>query len=213
MEQNNCNCEDKFEAHGLMDCITNALDARDPYTGHHSLRVSDMACQLCSYLGLSPEETRTIHIAAHLHDIGKIGIPDAILRKPDRLSSDEWSVMKDHTKIGAEILCESPGFEEIAEIVLHHHERYDGRGYPDNEELSYIPLGSRIIAVCDSIDAMASARAYRRAMPLDACRSEIEKCIGTMYDPQVAMTALVHWDELTAVYREENIAKTEITIR
>lgn len=213
MEQNNCNCEDKFEAHGLVDCITNALDARDPYTGHHSLRVSDMACQLCSYLGLSPEETRTIHIAAHLHDIGKIGIPDAILRKPDRLSSDEWSVMKDHTKIGAEILCESPGFEEIAEIVLHHHERYDGRGYPDNAELSYIPLGSRIIAVCDSIDAMASVRAYRRAMPLDACRSEIEKGIGTMYDPQVAMTALVHWDELTAVYREENIAKTEITIR
>lgn len=213
MEQNNCNCEDKFEAHGLVDCITNALDARDPYTGHHSLRVSDMACRLCSYLGLSPEETRTIHIAAHLHDIGKIGIPDAILRKPDRLDNQEWAVMKDHTKIGAEILCESPGFEEIAEIVLHHHERYDGRGYPDNAELSYIPLGSRIIAVCDSIDAMASARAYRRAMPLDACRNEIEKGIGTMYDPQVAMTALVHWDELTAVYREENIAKTEITIR
>ena len=212
MEQNNCNCEDKFEAHGLVDCITNALDARDPYTGHHSLRVSDMACRLCSYLELSPEETRTIHIAAHLHDIGKIGIPDAILRKPDRLSSDEWSVMKDHTKIGAEILCESPGFEEIAEIVLHHHERYDGRGYPDNAELSYIPLGSRIIAVCESIDAMASARAYRRALPLDTCRNEIEKGIGTMYDPQVAMTALAHWDELTAVYREDNIAKTEITI-
>lgn len=212
MEQNNCSCEDKFEAHGLVDCITNALDARDPYTGHHSLRVTDMACRLCSYLGLSTEETRTIHIAAHLHDIGKIGIPDAILRKPDRLSSDEWSVMKDHTKIGAEILCESPGFEEIAEIVLHHHERYDGRGYPDNTELSYIPLGSRIIAVCDSIDAMASARAYRRALPLETCRNEIEKGIGTMYDPQVAMTALAHWDELTAVYREDNIAKTEITI-
>ena len=212
MDHRNCNCEDKFEAHGLVDCITNALDARDPYTGHHSLRVSDMACLLCGSLGLSPEETRTIHIAAHLHDIGKIGIPDAILRKPDRLSNDEWSVMKDHTKIGAEILCESPGFEEIAEIVLHHHERYDGRGYPDNTELSYIPLGSRIIAVCDSIDAMASARAYRRALPLDTCRSEIEKGIGIMYDPQVAMTALAHWDELTAVYREENKTSLEITI-
>ncbi|MBP3541097.1 MAG: HD domain-containing protein [Clostridia bacterium] len=209
MEHRNCACEEKFEAHGLVDCITNALDARDPYTGHHSLRVSDMACLLCSYLGLSVEETRTIHIAAHLHDIGKIGIPDAILRKPDRLTNQEWSVMKDHTKIGAEILCESPGFEEIAEIVLHHHERYDGRGYPDNSELSYIPLGSRIIAVCDSIDAMASARAYRRALPLDICRSEIEKGIGTMYDPQVAMTALAHWDELTAVYQEENKTNTE----
>lgn len=212
MEQNNCNCEDKFEAHGLVDCITNALDARDPYTGHHSLRVSDMACQLCRYLGLSPEETRTIHIAAHLHDIGKIGIPDAILRKPDRLTNQEWSVMKDHTKIGAEILCESPGFEEIAEIVLHHHERYDGRGYPDNSELSYIPLGARIIAVCDSIDAMASARAYRQALPLDTCRSEIEKGIGTMYDPLVAAAALVHWEELTAVYRQESKTNLEIPI-
>ena len=212
MDHRNCSCENGFEAHGLVDCITNALDARDPYTGHHSLRVSDMACRLCGYLELSPEETRTIHIAAHLHDIGKIGIPDAILRKPDRLTSQEWSVMKDHTKIGAEILCESPGFEKIAEIVLHHHERYDGRGYPDNSELSYIPLGSRIIAVCDSIDAMASARAYRPALPLDTCRSEIEKGIGSMYDPQVAMTALAHWDELTAVYREENNTNLEIPI-
>ena len=212
MEHRNCTCEDKFEAHGLVDCITNALDARDPYTGHHSLRVSDMACLLCGYLGLSQEETRTIHIAAHLHDIGKIGIPDAILRKPDRLTNQEWSVMKDHTKIGAEILCESPGFEEIAEIVLHHHERYDGRGYPDNSELSYIPLGARIIAVCDSIDAMASARAYRQALPLDTCRSEIEKGIGTMYDPLVTAAALVHWEELTAVYRQESKTNLEIPI-
>ena len=212
MEHRNCTCEDKFEAHGLVDCITNALDASDPYTGHHSLRVSDMACLLCGYLGLSQEETRTIHIAAHLHDIGKIGIPDAILRKPDRLTNQEWSVMKDHTKIGAEILCESPGFEEIAEIVLHHHERYDGRGYPDNSELSYIPLGARIIAVCDSIDAMASARAYRQALPLDTCRSEIEKGIGTMYDPLVAAAALVHWEELTAVYRQESKTNLEIPI-
>lgn len=201
MEHRHCTCEDDFEAHGLVDCITNALDARDPYTGNHSRRVSDMACRLCGYLGLGRAETRTIHIAAHLHDIGKIGIPDAILRKPDRLDNREWTIMKDHTKIGAEILCESPGFEEIAQIVLHHHERYDGRGYPDNSELSYIPLGARIIAVCDSIDAMASARAYRAALPLDTCRSEIEKGIGTMYDPQVAMTALAHWDDLTAVYQ------------
>lgn len=212
MEHQHCTCEADFQGHGLVDCITNALDARDPYTGNHSRRVSDMACLLCRYLGLSNEETQQVHIAAHLHDIGKIGIPDAILRKPDRLTHQEWSVMKDHTKIGAEILCESPGFEEIAQMVLHHHERYDGRGYPDNSELDYIPLGARIIAVCDSIDAMASARAYRRALPLDTCRSEIEKGIGTMYDPQVAMTALAHWDELTAVYREENQTTLSITI-
>lgn len=199
-----CHCEETYESHRLVECIANALDARDPYTGNHSRRVSDMACLLCRYLGLSAQETRTIHIAAHLHDIGKIGIPDAVLRKPGRLDDQEWAVMKDHTKIGAEILCQAAGFEEVSRIILHHHERYDGKGYPNNAELDFIPLGARIIAVCDSIDAMASARAYRKALPMDTCRTEIEKNIGTMYDPQVAMTALAHWDELSEIYREEN---------
>ncbi len=198
-----CHCEESYESHTLVECIANALDARDPYTGNHSRRVSDMACMLCRYLGLSKEQTQTIHIAAHLHDIGKIGIPDAVLRKPERLDDQEWAVMKDHTKIGAEILCQAAGFEEIGQIILNHHERYDGKGYPNNAELDFIPLGARIIAVCDSIDAMASARAYRKALPMDVCRTEIEKNIGTMYDPQIAMTALAHWDELTAIYREE----------
>ena len=212
MEHTHCNCEESHESHELLKCIANALDARDPYTGNHSRRVSDMACQLCGYLELSEEETQTIHIAAHLHDIGKIGIPDAVLRKPARLDAEEWAVMKDHPKIGAEILCQASGFQEIARIILNHHERYDGRGYPNNGELGDIPLGARIIAVCDSIDAMASARAYRKALPLDTCRSEIEKNIGTMYDPQIAMTALAHWDELTALYAEENEKAYNISI-
>ncbi|MBE5814592.1 MAG: HD domain-containing protein [Clostridiales bacterium] len=199
-----CHCEETYEAHQLVECIANALDARDPYTGNHSRRVSDMACLMCRYLGLSAEETQTIHIAAHLHDIGKIGIPDAVLRKPGRLDDREWAIMKDHPKIGAEILCQADGFQEIAQIILHHHERYDGKGYPNNAELEYIPLGARIIAVCDSIDAMASARAYRKALPMDTCRTEIEKNIGTMYEPRIAMTALAHWEELTRFYTEEN---------
>ena len=199
-----CHCEETYEAHQLVECIANALDARDPYTGNHSRRVSDMACLLCRYLGLRAEETQTIHIAAHLHDIGKIGIPDAVLRKPGRLDDREWAIMKDHPKIGAEILCQADGFQEIAQIILHHHERYDGKGYPNNAELEYIPLGARIIAVCDSIDAMASARAYRKALPMDTCRTEIEKNIGTMYEPRIAMTALAHWEELTQFYTEEN---------
>ena len=198
-----CHCEETYESHRLVECIANALDARDPYTGNHSRRVSDMACLLCRYLGLGEQDTQTIHIAAHLHDIGKIGIPDAVLRKPGRLDDQEWAVMKDHTKIGAEILCQAAGFEEISQIILNHHERYDGKGYPNNAEMDFIPLGARIIAVCDSIDAMASARAYRKALPMDTCRTEIEKNIGTMYDPQIAMTALAHWDELTDIYREE----------
>lgn len=207
-----CHCEEQYESHDLVECIANALDARDPYTGNHSRRVSDMACMLCHYLALSEKETQTIHIAAHLHDIGKIGIPDAILRKPARLNDYEWAVMKDHPKIGAEIIGQAAGLQEIARIILNHHERYDGRGYPNNTELEFIPLGARIIAVCDSIDAMASARAYRKALPLDTCRTEIEKNIGTMYDPQIAMTALAHWEELTTVYREENEKAYNISI-
>lgn len=93
MEHNHCNCEESYESHELVDCITNAPDARDPYTGNHSLRVSDMACQLCRYLGLSEAETQTVHIAGHLHDVSKISIPDAILRKPGRLTDAEWAVM------------------------------------------------------------------------------------------------------------------------
>jgi len=216
MEHTHCHCEENFESHELVECIANALDARDPYTGNHSRRVSDMACQLCGYLELSEEETQTIHIAAHLHDIGKIGIPDRILRKPGRLTDEEWAIMKDHPKIGAEILCKAPRFQEIAQIILNHHERYDGYGYPNNTERDFIPLGARIIAVCDSIDAMASARAYRRALPLDTCRNEIEKNLGTMYDPQVAMMALAHWDELTADYLDEiayNISNNDDTMQ
>ena len=207
-----CHCEEQYESHDLVECIANALDARDPYTGNHSRRVSDMACMLCHYLGLSEKETQTIHIAGHLHDIGKIGIPDAILRKPGRLDDQEWAMMKDHPKIGAEILYQAAGFEEIGQIILNHHERYDGRGYPNNNELDAIPLGARIIAVCDSIDAMASARAYRKALPMDVCRTEIEKNIGTMYDPRIAMTALAHWDELTDMYKTENEKAYNISI-
>lgn len=207
-----CHCEETYQSHELVECIANALDARDPYTGNHSRRVSDMACMLCRYLGLSEQETQTIHIAAHLHDIGKIGIPDAILCKPGRLDDREWGIMKDHPKIGAEILCTAPGFSEIGQIILNHHERYDGKGYPNSSELDYIPLGARIIAVCDSVDAMASARAYRKALPLDTCRNEIEKNIGTMYDPRIALAVLAHWDELTATYREDNEKAYNISI-
>jgi HD-GYP domain-containing protein (c-di-GMP phosphodiesterase class II) len=195
-----CECEPNFEYHDLVECITSALDARDPYTGNHSRRVSDMACFLCGKLGLSQTETQEIHISGHLHDIGKIGIPDRVLLKTDKLNDEEWVLMKKHPEIGADILSKSPHFSRIAAIILHHHERWDGRGYPFGAKGEEIPLGARIIAVCDSIDAMASARSYRKALPLEICKGEIEKNIGIMYDPQVAHSALEHWQELTAEY-------------
>ncbi len=191
---------DKQVYHELVDCITSALDARDPYTGDHSRRVSDMACAICELMGLSQKEYDETHIAAHLHDIGKIGVPDAILLKPSSLNDEEWAIMKKHPQIGADILSKSPHFSRISAIILHHHERFDGKGYPFGAKGEEIPLGARIIAVCDSIDAMASARAYRKALPIEICRSEIERNVGLMYDPDVANLILSHWEIAEKMY-------------
>lgn len=191
---------DKQVYHELVDCITSALDARDPYTGDHSRRVSDMACAICELMGLSQNEYDETHIAAHLHDIGKIGVPDAILLKPSSLNDEEWAIMKKHPQIGADILAKSPHFSRISAIILHHHERFDGKGYPFGAKGEEIPLGARIIAVCDSIDAMASARAYRKALPIEICRSEIERNVGLMYDPDVANLILSHWEIAEKMY-------------
>ncbi len=196
----NCDCETNYEEHDLVDCITSALDARDPYTGNHSRRVSDMACELCHVLGLSHDMTREIHIAGHLHDIGKIGIPDKVLLKPGRLNDEEWELMKQHPKIGADILSGCQKFDRIAAIILHHHERFDGKGYPFGAKGEEIPVGSRIIAVCDSIDAMASSRAYRSAMSLEKVREEIEKNAGLMYDPVIAKAMLDNWSIVEHTY-------------
>ena len=162
----NCECEIDYEYHEFVECITSALDARDPYTGKHSERVSDMACFIGELMGLTEAETQEIHIAGHLHDIGKIGIPDRVLLKEGKLDDEEWKLMKKHPEIGADILSKSSHFARLAAIILHHHERWDGKGYPFGAKGTEIPLGARIIAVCDSIDAMASKRAYRNALPL-----------------------------------------------
>lgn len=197
---NICECEKSYEYHEIVDCIASALDARDPYTGNHSRRVSDMACLLCGYMGMSDEETQEIHIAGHLHDIGKIGIRDSVLMKAGKLNDDEWEQMKRHPQIGADILAKSPNFSRISAIILHHHERFDGKGYPFGAAGDEITIGARIIAVCDSIDAMASARAYRKALPLDVCYNEIEINIGKMYDPEIAKTVLKHWNSVAEMY-------------
>ncbi|MBQ8171865.1 MAG: HD-GYP domain-containing protein [Oscillospiraceae bacterium] len=196
-----CKCEEKFANHDLVECITSALDARDPYTGDHSRRVSDMACFLSRKLGMTEDEVQEIHIAGHLHDIGKIGIPDRVLLKEGKLDDEEWMLMKKHPEIGSEIMSKSEEFSRIAAILLHHHERWDGKGYPFGAKGEEIPLGARIIAVCDSIDAMMSRRSYRNALSSEVCRCEIEKNIGIMYDPTVAKIALENWEKLTEDYK------------
>lgn len=205
IDTNNIITPDNELYHEFVECISSALDARDPYTGNHSRRVSDTATLLAKMLGLSDDEIQEIHIAAHLHDIGKIGIPDSVLLKPGRLDDEEWKMMKRHPQIGADILAKSPRFSRISAIILHHHERYDGKGYPFGAKEQEIPLGSRIIAVCDSIDAMASARAYRKALPLDTVYEEIEKNIGLMYDPDVAKKILDNRSIIEEVYGHKEL--------
>lgn len=128
IDANSIITQDNKLYHEFVECISSALDARDPYTGDHSRRVSDTATVLAKMLGLADDEIQEIHIAAHLHDIGKIGIPDSILLKPGRLDDEEWALMKQHPQIGAYILSKSPSFSRISAIILHHHERYDGKG-------------------------------------------------------------------------------------
>lgn len=185
--------------HDLIFGIVTALEARDEYTASHSNRVSDTTEQICTLLNLTEDEAETIHIAAHLHDIGKIGIEDRILRKQGDLNNKEWELIKQHPVIGYEILKKVERFEEIAIIVRHHHERWDGNGYPDGLKGEEIPFGSRIIAIADSIDAMMHERQYRKGMSAEACKSEVEKNIGSMYDPKIANFILEKWDIILKV--------------
>lgn len=197
-----CNfCENENQYHEIIDCITCALDARDTYTAGHSQRVSDMALRICQLIGLKEKDIEKIHMAAHLHDIGKIGVPDAVLKKEGRLTEEEFACMKKHTIIGAEILGKSSVLRELSEIVLLHHERYDGKGYPTGRAGNEIPVGARIIAICDSIDAMTSNRCYRKAFDFEYCYREIERNLGKMYDPMIGRYVLEHWENITGVVK------------
>lgn len=188
-----------IDYHEIIDCIVSALDAKDRYTAGHSQRVSDMSLVVCDLLGLKKDNTQKIHIAAHLHDIGKIGIPDAILHKKGRLTNEDWEIIKKHPQIGAEILSKSYHLNELKEIVLNHHERFDGKGYPHGLKAEKIPVGSRIIAICDSIDAITSTRYYRKAHSFEFCYDEIEKNLGIIYDPMIGRYVLDHWERVIQI--------------
>lgn len=182
--------------HDIIDCIIAALEARDRNTADHSRRVSDMCEQVCRLMQLSQDETEKIHMAAHVHDIGKIGIADSVLMKPGPLSEDEWKLVMEHPEIGANILSRSRGLSEIAHIVLCHHERWDGVGYPNKIKQEDIPLGARIIAICDSIDAMMSERAYRRSLTSEQCQNEIANNSGIIYDPAIVSVVTGNWESV-----------------
>lgn len=162
------------------------VEAKDPYTRGHSDRVSEFSVLIGKKLSLSEDQIKVLQVGGLFHDIGKIGIPDSILLKEAKLTDDEYSQIKNHPSIGAHILCNAEVFKDIIPIVKHHHERYDGKGYPGKLVGDDIPYLARIAAVADTFDAMTSKRTYRDALPLEVVRAEIEKCSGTQFDPTIA---------------------------
>lgn len=175
----------KHMFHDIIECLVAALEAKDEYTSGHSTRVGDMAFDLAKNIGLRSNECEKIHIAAHLHDIGKIGVSENVLNKKGKLLPHEWTQIKRHPQIGFEILNKSKKLKDIAEIVLCHHERWDGKGYPNNLQGLNIPLGSRIIAICDTIDAMMSIRPYRASFSIEETRQEIIANKAIQFDPKL----------------------------
>lgn len=173
-----------------LTALTSALDFRDNETGGHSDRVVGYMELLLEQMNIRGAELATLRRGALLHDVGKIGVPDNVLRKPTALSETEWAVMKRHPEFGAQIIAGIPFLEEVARIVRHHHERWDGMGYPNGLKGDRIPLGARIFAVGDSFDAMTSDRPYRRALLIDAAREEIRRCGGSQFDPAVVTAFL-----------------------
>jgi len=193
-----------LQFHDLILCIISALEARDPYTSHHSSRVAEMTEKICEIIGLNEWEKEICHIAAHLHDIGKIGIRDYVLLKKGELNDEEWEAMKSHSVTGYNILMKANSFEVVARVVRSHHERFDGKGYPDGLKGVEIPLGARIIAIADSIDAMISDRPYRKGMDTNVCKEQIAKNSGIMYDPAITAKVLEHWEEVLKSREDES---------
>lgn len=164
--------------------LAETVDLRDPYTAGHSKRVALYSKRLAMHLGLAAHDVEQIESGALMHDIGKVGIPDAVLFKPAALDAEERMLIRGHPVIGAGILSGLPSMVEIVPCILHHHERVDGRGYPDGLAGDDIPMGARVIAVADAFDAMTTDRPYRRGLAIDAAVTELRGQAGTQFDPR-----------------------------
>lgn len=179
------------------------IEAKDIYTRGHSDRVAAFSVLIGQKLGLSDKDLRTLQIGGLFHDVGKIGVPDSILQKEGKLTDDEYSQIKQHPNIGVHILSNATIFEDILPIVEHHHEKYDGTGYPGKLAGEDIPYLARIAAIADSFDAMSSRRAYRDSLPLDKIISEFMRCRGTQFDPKLDDLFIDilenHFDEIKAI--------------
>ncbi len=167
-----------------------AVEARDPHTKWHSLNVAKLSQLLAQELGLPQQQIQIIHAAGLLHDIGKIGIPDSVLTKSGPLTDEEYDLIKQHPAIGINILEQTSFFHAELPLILHHHERYDGQGYPEGLAGQKIPLGARILHITDSIEAMLAKRTYKESYSLEKVISELHRCKSTQFDPMVAQIAV-----------------------
>lgn len=166
--------------------LVNTIEAKDTYTAGHSERVTRYSLLITDVLKLSQEEKSVVRLAGLLHDIGKIGIIEGILKKDESLNDEDWKMIRQHPVIGAKILEPVKQMASLIPCIRHHHERYDGRGYPDGIKGNDIPLYARIIAIGDTFDAMTSDRSYRKGLPVEVSLHEIEKNKGSQFDPYLA---------------------------
>lgn len=171
---------------GTIEALAAAIDAKDAYTCGHSRRVAYLGEMLARAAGASPDQAERVRISGLVHDVGKIGVPEAVLGKAGRLNDDEFELIKQHPVIGHKILRDIPQLVDVLPGVLYHHERYDGKGYPDGLAGEQIPWVARVLGICDTFDAMSSTRSYRPAMPREKTLGEIQRCAGTQFDPQLA---------------------------
>ena len=182
-EKANASAEKMMLSMKMLETLAGTLDAKDTYTNGHSMRVAYFSTRLAEALGWDDEAVSELRYEALLHDIGKIGVPDAILNKPSRLSNMEFDLIKSHTIVGSDILKNMIAVPGASAVAKHHHERYDGKGYPDKLSGEDIPLNARIVCIADSYDAMSSDRIYRKALSPDIIREELVKGRGTQFDP------------------------------
>ena len=176
--------QDVLEAYkGTANALAAAIDAKDPYTRGHSQRVMEYALLAATSLNLPAEELKAIEFGGLLHDVGKIGIDTKTLRKAGSLTNLEWLHMRQHPSIGAYIIGVSPYMQKVRELVLHHHERYDGKGYPEGLKGTEIPIGARLIAIADAFDTMTTNRSYRNSMSVDKSLGELNKLANTQFCP------------------------------
>lgn len=178
--------EQLLQTRSAVICALNQLlDLKDLNTGVHSTRLAELALRVATQLQVTEQEYRDIEVASILHDIGKIGVADAILNKPGRLTDEETAQMQKHSEYGWAILRSIPGFERTSLLVLHHHEHIDGTGYPAKLKGDEIPLGARIVSVVDAFDAMVSNRSYRKGMPIAQSLARLKQASGTQFDPKI----------------------------